>query len=90
MVNEYEVEVLIKNRRSGESQSLTCTEYAYAISEVPTQVIYAVMRDKNIEDWEFRITRLGPPKRLVELAAKQVQSNIDTLLSTLSQAVKRK
>jgi hypothetical protein len=90
MVNEYEVEVVLTKRSSGERKTITTTEYAYTISDVPAQAIYSVLSDKNPEEWELKIARIGPPRRLVELAAKQVQLTVEKILSQLTEASKQR
>lgn len=88
MIQEYELEVKLIDKRNGASEMITCTEYAYQIADVPSQAIYSIMREREMENFEMKILRLGPPKRLVELAAKRMAVEIETLLNRLTKASK--
>lgn len=85
-VNEYEIEVSFLAVKEGHV-SRTYTQFAYSPSDALYQTSIAIFLDyADIRD--FKIHRLGPPARLIELATNELRRTIEDQMARLS--VKRK
>lgn len=90
MVDEYEIELRLRHRTDGRTVYCPLTIYAYRVSDVPVQAIHVINKTHPVDEWNVEVMSLGPPKRLVELAAKQIQLTIETTMAALTKAAKGK
>jgi hypothetical protein len=89
MVDEYEIEVRLQNKQTRKVVHETLTVYAYRVSDVPTQAIYALMKDRNVEEWDLKILSLGPPKRLIEASAQRVRMTVENIMTEIANLSKK-
>lgn len=80
-VFEYEVELVLTNTNAKEQRTITCTEYAYSPIDAVTQAHLNAARVAGSTDVAF--LRVGPPARLVQAAALEIQQLVDEKLRSL-------
>jgi hypothetical protein len=85
-VYEYEVQYTLVDRH-GVQHGRTATQYAYNISDALYQTIY-VAQNEFPDCRDFKVTRIGPPQRLVDLSAKSIERTLEEMMKVLARSVK--
>jgi len=86
MIYEYEIQYTITDR-NGCQHGRTATQFAYNISDALYQTIYLSAREFP-ESRDFKVTRIGPPQRLIDVASKSTERFVEDALARLTSVVK--
>lgn len=89
IVNEYELELEVTVRTTGEREARTVTEFAYSVSEAAQQAFINLGASYDLEAITVRVLHVGPPRRLVEMATKQLDAAVNAEINRLMNVVEK-
>lgn len=87
LVYEYEIELRIYNRNTGQDSMELFSQYAYGPSDALTQVL--LTQAGVIQGADVSVYRIGPPRRLIEAAAQQTEQEIQRVMKMIVEGEKR-